>query len=37
MNIAALIVGGIFLVAFVVLGIMILRPISEKEYYKTRE
>jgi hypothetical protein len=31
MNIAALIVAGIFLVTFVVLGIMILRPINEND------
>jgi hypothetical protein len=31
MDIAALIVGGIFLVAFVVLGVMILRPINEND------
>jgi hypothetical protein len=31
MDIAALIIGGIFLVAFVVLGIMIVRPMDENE------
>jgi hypothetical protein len=36
MNTAASIVAGIFLTAFVVLVIIILRPISEKEY-ETRE
>jgi len=30
MDIAALIVGGIFLVIFVVLGVMITRPMDEK-------
>ena len=31
MDIAALIVAGIFLVAFIVLGIMILKPINEND------
>ena len=31
MDIAALIIAGIFLVAFIVLGIMILRPINEND------
>jgi len=32
MDITALIVGGIFLVVFVVLGVMIVRPMDENEY-----
>jgi hypothetical protein len=31
MDIAALVVGGIFLIAFVVLGVMITRPMDENK------
>jgi len=31
MEVAALIIGGVFLVLFVILGVMIVRPMDENE------